>query len=118
MQAPRSLRPVLTAQPLPPQPAFRFRLLDSGTWLEGQVEDLSQESLSFLTGLPLEIGTEVEVALPAAALGYLKNAPLRIHRPLLHARVVARVLDRWPDLRTAVVADFVDLPGERFAGAA
>ena len=113
MNALRSLRPVRTAQPLPRQPVFRFRLLDSDTWLEGQVEDLSQESLSFLTELPLEIGTELKVALPVAAL-----APLRIYCPTMHARVVARVLDRWPDLRTAVVADFIDHPGERFAGAA
>ena len=113
MPTPHALRPVPSAQPLPPHPVFRFRLLDSDLWLEGQVEDLSQESLSFLTDLPLEIGTEMEVALPVAAL-----APLRIYQPALHARVVARVLDRWPDLRTAIVADFVDHHGEQFAGAA
>ena len=112
MKAPSSLRPVLTAQP-PPQPTFRFRLLDSDTWLEGQVEDLSQESLSFLSDLPLEIGTEMEITLPAAVL-----SPLRIYRPTLHARVVARVLQRWPDLRAAIVADFIECPDEQFAGAA
>src|SRR5574340_1571270 len=48
------------------QPAIRFRLLDSDTWLEGQVEDFSEEGLAFLTDLPLEIGTYLEIALPEA----------------------------------------------------
>jgi len=109
------LRPLAT---LPsPQPAFRFRLHDSDTWREGQVEDLSAESLRFLTDLPLEIGTELELALPLAAL-----APLRIHGPWLRARVTERRLDCWPDLRTEVTATFESdsgVVGEgRLAGAA
>jgi len=113
MHASRSLRPVLAAQPLPQKPVLRFRPLDSDAWLEGQVEDLAADGFSFLSELPLEIGTELEIALPLAAL-----SPLRIHRPTMHARVVARVLARWPDLRTAIVADFIDQPGEQLAGAA
>ena len=110
MQAPSSLRPVLT---LPAQPALRFRLLDSDAWLDGQVEDLSRNSICFLTDLPLELGAELEVVLPVSAL-----APLRAYGPPQRARVVSRVLDRWPDLRTAVTAVLSELPGTHFAGAA
>jgi hypothetical protein len=106
----RSLRPVST---LPRQPAFRFRLHDSVAWLDGQVEDLSEESVSFLTDLPLEIGTYLEVALPVPASDSLGAAPA-----CCYVRVSRRVLDRWPDLRTQVTAEFVATPGTRFAGAA
>ncbi len=104
------LRPISS---LPAQPAFRFRLLDSNTWHEGQVEELSAESLVFLTDLPLEIGTYVEVSLPAAMVAAAACEP-----PTSYARVVRRVLDRWPDLRTAIAAGFVPAPAERISGAA
>lgn len=95
-----------------PQITFRFRLLDSNTWFDGLVEELSEESISFLADLPLEIGAELEVALPVAAL-----AQNGIELASLYVRVVRRVLARWPDLRTAVTAEFC-APGARLAGAA
>jgi hypothetical protein len=104
------LRPFLT---LPSQLAFRFRLLDSDTWCEGQVEDLSEDRLCFLTDLPLEIGTCLEVALPVAAL-----AQAGIELRSLRARVTDRVLERWPDLRTAVTAEFVAVAAVQIQGAA
>jgi hypothetical protein len=99
--------------PLPPQPAFRFRLLDSNTWFEGQVEELSEDSLAFLSDLPLEIGTYVEIALSDAV-----QRAAGMQAPTSYVRVVYRVLDRWPDLRTAVVAGFVREPAEQVSGAA
>lgn len=105
------LRP---AFPLPQQLALRFRPLDRDTWLDAQLEDVSQRSISFLSDLPLEIGALVEIALPKAALAQLDPA----FHPIQFARVARRVLDRWPDLRTFVTAEFVADPGLRFAGAA
>jgi hypothetical protein len=104
------LRPISS---LPQQPAFHFRLLDSDTWHEGQVEELSEESLVFLADLPLEIGTYFEVSLPEALVAEAAFEP-----PTSYARVVHRVLDRWPDLRTAIAAGFVPAPAERISGAA
>ena len=91
------------------QPAFRFRLLDSDTWLEGQVEDFSEAGLAFLTDLPLEIGTYLEIALPETT-----DAAV----PPMYVRVSARVLNRWPDLRAWVGAAFTAAPAREFRGAA
>jgi hypothetical protein len=91
------------------QPAFRFRLLDSDTWHEGQVEDFSEEGLAFLSDLPLEIGTYLEVALPEGTDAQV---------PPLYVCVSARVLNRWPDLRAWIGAAFAVAPAEQLRGAA
>jgi hypothetical protein len=91
------------------QPAFRFRLLDSDTWQEGQVEDFSEEGLAFLTDLPLEIGTYLEVALAETTDARL---------PSVYVCVSARVLNRWPDLRAWIGAAYTAGPAEQFRGAA
>lgn len=106
---PHLVRPV--HQPL--QLAIRFRLLDSDTWHEGLVEAISKESLVFLSDLPLEIGTYLRVALPVPAL-----ASMGINLRSSYARVSRRVLERWPDLRTAMTADFLAAPGQHLSGAA
>jgi len=98
---------------LPSQFAIRFRLLDSDTWHEGRVADVSEENLTILSDLPLEIGTLLEVALPVAAL-----AQLGIQLQSTYARVVERVLERWPDLSTAVTARFLATPAQQMPGAA
>lgn len=91
-----------------PQPAIRFRLLDSDTWHEGQVEDFSEEGLAFLTDLPLEIGTYLEIGLPEMAHAQV---------PPVYVCVSARVLNRWPDLRAWIGAAFA-APAEQLRGAA
>ncbi|MBI2679248.1 MAG: hypothetical protein HYX28_10755 [Candidatus Koribacter versatilis] len=106
---PRLVRPVH----LPLQLAIRFRLLDSDIWHDGLVEDISQEGLAFLSDLPLELGTYLKIALPVPAL-----ASMGIELPSTYARVSSRVLDRWPDLRTAITADFLAAPGQQLSGAA
>ena len=98
---------------LPLQFAIRFRLLDSDTWIEGRVEDVSHDKLVFLSDLPLELGTLLEVALPVAAL-----AQLGIQLDSTYARVVERVLERWPDLSTAITARFLSTPAQLMPGAA
>jgi len=98
---------------LPLQFALRFRLLDSDTWHDGSVEEVSEENLTFTSDLPLEIGTLLEVALPVAAL-----AQLGIQLHSTYARVVERVLERWPELSTAVTARFLAAPAQQMSGAA
>ncbi len=92
------------------QPAIRFRLLDSDTWHEGQVEAFSDEGLAFLSDLPFEIGTYLEIALPGTTVA---AAP-----PCIYVRVSARVLNRWPDLRARIAADFAATPAHTLQGAA
>lgn len=101
---PRPSSPLLSLQP-----AIRFRLLDSDTWHEGQVEEFSEEGLAFLTDLPLEIGTYLEIALPEQT-----DAAV----PPVYVCVAARRLSRWPDLRAWVGAAFAAHPAEQFRGAA
>jgi hypothetical protein len=92
------------------QPAIRFRLLDSDIWLEGQVEDFSEQGLAFLSDLPFEIGTYLEIALPQTTVA---AAP-----PCLYVRVSSRVLSRWPDLQAWIGTDFAAAPARHFRGAA
>ncbi len=92
------------------QPAIRFRLLDSDTWLEGQVEDFSEEGLAFLSDLPFEIGTYLEIALSQTTVA---AAP-----PCIYVRVSSRVLNRWPDLHALIGAAFTAAPAQQFQGAA
>src|SRR4051812_49673158 len=103
--------PLVRPVPLPLQLAIRFRLLDSDTWHEGLVEAISQESLVFLADLPLEIGTYLKIVLPMAAL-----AALGVELPSTYARVARRVLERWPDLRTAITAEFLAAPSQHLSG--
>jgi hypothetical protein len=104
----------LRADGLPLQLGVRFRLLDGECWQEGRLENLTAEGITFLTDLPLEVGAYLELVLPVGAL----TAQGR-QLPSLCARVVRRVLNRWPDdVHTAVAAIFVTHPGERLPGTA
>lgn len=91
------------------QPAIRFRLLDSDTWHEGQVEAFSDEGLAFLSDLPLEIGTCLEIALSGTTVAAA---------PFVYVRVSSRVLNRWPDLHALIGAAFTAAPAQQFQGAA
>ena len=106
-------RPLDTPTSLPLQLGVRYRLLDSETWHDGQVEGRSEECLVFLSDLPLEIGTLLEVAMPVAALGRIGIQP-----DSTYVRVVERVLDRWPELTTAITAQFLAAPAHQMPGAA
>jgi hypothetical protein len=99
---------------LPLQLPVRFRPLGSNHWQNGQLESLSADGVSFLTDLPLEIGALLELALPVAALTSCGSELSGVY-----ARVVRRVLNRWPaDVHTAVAATFVSVPGRMATGAA
>src|SRR5512135_2335158 len=93
---------------LPLQIPVRFRPHGSNDWQDGQLENLTAEGISFLTDLPLEVGELLELALPVAAL-----TSYGLALSAVYARVVKRVLNRWPDdVHTAVAATFVSVPGE------
>jgi hypothetical protein len=99
---------------LPLQLPVRFRPLGSNDWQDGRLENLTVEGISFLTDLPLEVGALLELSLPVAAL-----TSYGLELPAVYARVVERVLNRWPDdVHTAIAATFVSVPGELVAGAA
>lgn len=107
-------RSPFSAVTLPLQLPVRFRPLGSNHWQDGRLEHLTAEGISFLTDLPLEIGALLELALPVAAV-----TSYGLELSAVYARVVRRVLNRWPDdVHTAVAATFVSLPGEMATGAA
>ncbi|MDP9267460.1 MAG: hypothetical protein M3P27_03940 [Acidobacteriota bacterium] len=112
----KPLYPRLSLAPPPRRPlqlTIRFRQLDSDTWQVGRVETGSDGKLVFLSDLPLEIGTLLELALPAAVLAQF-GIPL--HNT--YARVVERVLERWPELSTAITARILAEPAQQMSGAA
>lgn len=104
----------LSVVTLPLQLPVRFRPLGASDWQNGLLENLTAEGVSFLTDLPLEIGALLELALPVAAL-----TSCGAELSAVYARVVRRVLHRWPaDVHTAVAATFVPPPRGMVTGAA
>ena len=102
--------------------AIRFRLLGSDTWQEGRVEAVSAEIMVFLADVPLEVGALVEVApaevapveaalVEVAPAAGLQSLGIQLHAT--YARVVERVLERWPELSTAVTARFLFAPARQ-----
>ena len=104
--------------PLPVRLDIRFRLFDSYTWHEGRVEDLAEAGMVFLSDLALEVGTYLELELVPAGRAALDRAMASASNlPSNYARVERRVLDRWPDLRTAIAIQFLAVP-RQVSGAA
>ena len=98
--------------------AIRFRLLGSDTWQDGRVEAVSDEIVVFLSDIPLELGSLVEVAPVEGAPPVAALAQLGIQLHATYARVVERVLERWPELSTAITARFLFAPAHQMRGAA
>lgn len=93
---------------------FRYRPVGAISWRKAVSEDCSASGLLFLAEEPLEVATYLEIMMePALRFGSGTDTSY------CHARVVRRVLNRWPDLRPAIAAVFVkDVPAQQHWSAA
>jgi len=78
---------------------IRYRWIAESEWHFGDTVDISGSGLLFLCETPLEVGTEVEVILPAKAQ---QAGNVLLLNLTYRGRVVRRVLANWPDVRPAV----------------
>lgn len=93
---------------------FRYRPVGTLSWRDAVSQNCSASGLLFLAEEPLEVGTYLEIIM-APALRFADGPDTSC----CYARVVRRVLNRWPDLRPAVAAVFVrDVPARQRCSAA
>src|SRR3954469_14550518 len=109
---PRPRLHLATPVPMPVQFAIRFRISASDTWQDARAEAIAADHLVFVCDIPLELGTLLELALP---VGALSQAGIKLNST--YARVVGRVLERWPDITTAVTARFLAHPAQQMPAA-
>lgn len=80
----------------------RYRRIADPEWHFGSTIDVSGSGLLFLCDTPLEVGTEVEVFLPAMAQ---QVGSIFLLNLVYAGRVVRRVSAQWPDGRPAIAVE-------------